>query len=251
MLFAPQILIATFAVVVAEAFFFLVVPASLRAIGVRTYQGVTDFLFGFLLASFLGALIFIASVFTGGGQYFSGSMAERWTGKELAGLGPSWRVFHGVPFSYGFGPKSYVVDIDHIAVGPYGVLVIETKYLSMLLDLNDTQFPKRIRDAISQVEDNAGRVRALLGRDFPGVPVRPVVIVWGRLVTVPKDSVRNVEGRIESIRIVHGADAERWRPLLDVKEGYGVPPEMVELVSTKIESYVLEQERSLNSWPGH
>jgi hypothetical protein len=247
MLFAPQILVATFAVVVAEVFFFLVVPALLRAIGVRTYQGVTDFLFGFLLASFLGALIFIASVFTGGGQYFSGSMAERWTGKELAGLDSSWRIFHNVPFSVGFGPNSFTIDVDHIAVGPYGVLVAETKYSSSLLDLDAVYLGERIRDAVSQVEDNAGRVRALLSRDSPGIPIRPVVVFWGRLVTPPRAAVRKVEGRFENVRVVHGAEAQEWRPLLDVKEGYGVPPEMVELVSTKIKSYVLDQERSLNT----
>jgi len=59
-------------------------------------SGVTDFLFGFLSGlRFWCALIFIASVFTGGDSISLGSMAERWTGKELAGLGPSWRVFHG------------------------------------------------------------------------------------------------------------------------------------------------------------
>jgi hypothetical protein len=250
MLLAPQILLATFVVVFSLAFFFIVVPEILRAIGVRTNVGVSGFLFGFLLATFLAALVFLAATFTGAGQYLSGAMAERWTGRELRKLGPSWQIFHGVPFDYGFAPKSPEIDVDHTAVGPYGVLVVETKYISRIPDLNEAKFPTRIRDAMSQVEHNAGHVRALLSRDAPGVPVRPVVVIWGRLVTVPKNAVRSVDCRPQSIRIVHGAEGENWRPLLRVREGSGITPEAIEVVSTKIENYVAERESSRKSGEG-
>ena len=215
------------------------VPDFLRSLGVHTQQDFLDFLFGFELATFLGSKIFVASVFTGAGQYLVGALAERWTGRELEVLGPSWRLFHGVPFDYGFGPKTPEIDVDHIAIEPYGVLVVETKYLSIILDLNDVKFPARIRDAISQVEANAQRVRGLLNRDFPGIPVRPVVIVWGRLITPPNSGVRNAHGQFDDIRIVHGADGDKWRSLLEVSQGLGVQPETVERVSAKIESYML------------
>jgi hypothetical protein len=247
MLFAPQVLLAAFVIICSLTLFFIVVPVILDAFGIRTYAELSGFLFGFILAAFLAALVFLAATFTGAGQYLSGGMAERWTGRELQKLGPAWQIFHGVPFDYGFGPKSPEIDVDHVAVGPYGVLVIETKYLSRILDLNDSWFPTRIRDAISQVEHNAGHVRALLARDAPGIPVRPVVVIWGRLITVPKNAVRSVDCRPQNIRIVHGADSENWLPLLRVRDGDGIPRETIEVAAAKIESYVAEREANSKS----
>lgn len=143
-----------------------------------------------------------------------------------------------MPFDYGFGPKSPEIDIDHIAIGPYGVLVVETKYVSMLLDLNDRKLSGRIKEAISQVEDNAGRVRALLNRDFPGIPIRPVVIVWGRWVTPPMGGVRKITNSNADIRIIHGADSENWKPLLNVSDDFGLSDETVNQVSLKLERYI-------------
>lgn len=247
MLFAPQILLATLVVICSLALFFIVVPVILHALGIRTYAELSGFLFGFILATFLAALVFVAATFTGAGQYLSGGVAERWTGRELRKLGPSWRIFHGVPFDYGFGPKSPEIDVDHIAVGPYGILVVETKYLSRIFDLNDSRFPTRIRDAMNQVEHNAGHVRALLARDAPGVPVRPVVVIWGRLVTVPKNAIRSADCRPQNIRIVHGSDSANWLPLLRVREGDGIPSEAIETAGTKIGDYVAEREASRKS----
>jgi len=243
MLFAPQILIVSFAVICGEVIVFFAIPALLHSFGIRSQQGLLDFLFGVELTTFLSAMIVVALLFTGAGQYFAGASAERWSGRELEALGSKWRTFHGVPFDYGFGPQSPEIDVDHIAIGPYGVLVVETKYISMLLDLNDRKISSRIRDAISQVEGNAGRVRALLNRDFPGIPIRPVIIVWGRLVTPPNGGVRRISNPNVEIRIVHGADSENWRPLLEVEDGFGLSQEIVELASTKVERYIEERHK--------
>jgi hypothetical protein len=238
MLLAPQILFICFAVVCGELTIFFAVPPLLRSFGLHLQQGLLDFLLGFELAGFFAAIIVIAFLFTGAGQYFSGASAERWSGRELDALGSKWRRFHNVPFDYGFGPKSPEIDIDHIAIGPYGVLVVETKYVSMLLDLNDRKLSGRIKEAISQVEDNAGRVRALLNRDFPGIPIRPVVIVWGRWVTPPMGGVRKITNSNADIRIIHGADSENWKPLLNVSDDFGLSDETVNQVSLKLERYI-------------
>ena len=83
-----------------------------------------------------------------------------------------------------------------------------------------------------QVKDNAGRVRALLQRDAPGVPVLPLLVYWGRLVEPPIEPVRQVD----EVRVVHGADAERWRPLLLMEDA--VSQELVDRASEKVGRYV-------------
>lgn len=49
-----------------------------------------------------------------------GDSAERWTAHVLAGLGSEWTVLHDIPGPHG--------NVDHIAVGPSGTYVIETKW---------------------------------------------------------------------------------------------------------------------------
>lgn len=109
--------------------------------------------------------------------------------------------------------------------------VIETKYASSTIDLGTDRITKRMRDAIYQVERNAKKVEGLLLRDARDVPVRPVVVFWGPSVKRAEVPVR----RIGVVRVVAGADAKRWRPLLVATQV--VTPETVEIVGNKIERF--------------
>jgi len=51
-----------------------------------------------------------------------GAEGEKWTAEELEQLEPPWRVFHDIPNGRG--------NWDHIAVGPGGIFLIDTKSLS-------------------------------------------------------------------------------------------------------------------------
>ena len=54
---------------------------------------------------------------------------ERWTSKDLRSLlGRGWYVVDGIHFWHG--------DVDHVAVGPSGVYLVETKHTDSELDLN-------------------------------------------------------------------------------------------------------------------
>ena len=55
--------------------------------------------------------------------YFKGARGEEITASELARLSGDWTVFNGLQLPDGG-------DIDHVAVGPQGVFVIETKHWS-------------------------------------------------------------------------------------------------------------------------
>ena len=55
--------------------------------------------------------------------YFKGARGEEMVAGELAHLPPTWTIFNGLLLPDGR-------DIDHVAIGPQGVFVIETKHWS-------------------------------------------------------------------------------------------------------------------------
>jgi len=236
MLFAPQLVLMIIGIVVAYGLILVGELAALKALGIHASGITLAFILGFLVATFLCAVLYITSVFTGAASHLTGGLAERWTKQEFAVLGSKWRIFPNVPFSVGFGERSYEVDVDHIVVGPYGVLVLETKFSSLPLDLGAKQLEKKVNEAMVQVEDNAGRVRALLRQVAPEAPIRPVVVFWGRLIKTPENVVRRVEGRSEIVRIIHGGDAKSWRPKL--LENEMMTQVTVERISERITKYL-------------
>jgi Nuclease-related domain len=247
MLLAPQIVLMVAGIVLAFVLIFVGELAALRALDIHTNGSTLAFIMGFIIATFLCAILYIAIVFTGAANYLTGALAERWTRQEFAALGSAWHIFSNVPFSIGYGDMSYEIDVDHIVVGPYGVLVLETKYSSSPVDLGAVQLEKRVNEAMNQVEDNVGRVRALLHQIAPGVPIRPVVIFWGRLVSSAATPVRRVSGRHGVVRIVHGGDAKEWRPKLTEKAI--LPAKDIEGISVRIEAYLSEM--NLKMGHGH
>ena len=180
---------------------------------------------------------YFAVIYTGAASYLSGSEAERWTGEALDTLDDdAWYKFHNVLFDDSFDGIRYRMDVDHVAVGAYGAIVLETKYSSKRLDLNAPQLDRVVLEAADQIERNAGRIRGLLQRDAPDVPVVPVVIYWGRFVEPPKGSRR----RLGDVRLVHGGQANDWLALLASR--VRVAPESVDRAASKIDSYIRQQE---------
>jgi len=196
---------------------------------------VNAFLLGSLLATALWVFVGAIALATGATSWFVGAQAERWTAETLNTLGTDWRVVHNVTFIEGHGANTWVVDIDHIAVGPGGLLVVETKYSSNALDLDVRQMSKYVGQAVDQAERNAGRARALLSRDFPDVPILPVVVWWGWRLTPSKAPVR----RVGNVSVVAGADVERWRSALSTRDA--LSETMIDGVCVKLERYVADQ----------
>lgn len=92
-----------------------------------------------------------------------GIMAEQWTADELHGLDrKSWNVIHHVMLEY--------TDVDHVAVGPPGVIAVETKFRS---SWERVDLDRMALDVARQRRDVAGRARQK-ERD-----VRCVVAMWG------------------------------------------------------------------------
>jgi hypothetical protein len=180
-----------------------------RAIGLQPNQLLFAFLGGCFVTSVVWAMWSAAFTMGGGAAAAAGAEAERWTAAALADLGSKWKTYHGLLFHWGrWGGRT--VDIDHVAIGPYGMLVVETKFRTGPIDLNAGKLSPEVTRAVHQAEGNAKRIEALLARDVSDMPVVPVVIWWGPAIVGSVDPVRK-QG---DVRLVRGADAKHWLPLL-------------------------------------
>jgi hypothetical protein len=158
----PQIAFVILGTIALEIGVILGVGALMRAVGLRTSGTATAFVLGAIIATVLLVLTGTVGVVAGGVNWITGGLAERWTGEELAGFGPDWRTVHNLVFQGESGGRTSEFDIDHIAVGRGGVLVVESKYSTADVDLDASYLPSRIRGDAAQVSRNARSVRQLL-----------------------------------------------------------------------------------------
>lgn len=209
-LLTPAILVIIGATLAVEIAAIVGENAVARAIGMQTSDSLTAFMLGALVATTLLVLAGVVAVLSGGVNWITGSVAERWTGKALGALGPDWRVLHNLPFTEGTPPDTWSFDVDHVAVGPYGILVVESKFSTNPIDLDAERLSKQIRGDARQVARNATLVRRLLPSTAPGVSVTPLLVYWGWRIPLPEQPVRAIGRRVQ---VVVGGDASRWRPL--------------------------------------
>ena len=183
----------------------------LRLIGIRIPGAVEAFLLGvFATAAFFLVGGFFA-VWSGGFYKLVGGEAESWTGDELRRLGTQWKTFHNVPIEEGEPPHTWEVDVDHVAVGPHGILVVESKLTSRDIDLKSSRLPKQVRQDAAQVSRNARAIRkAVQSAGHLEVPIIPILVYWGRGIEAPEGSVRT----LGSVWATRGADAREWIELV-------------------------------------
>jgi hypothetical protein len=178
---------------------------------------------------------YLALIYTGANSHVVGALGEQWTAEELDKLGSEWRHFRNLPFDEGHGDSSYEVDVDHVAVGPYGVVVLETKFSTAEVDLTAEAPSELIDDAIRQVSRIAGRIRALLDRDAPFATVVPALVFWGPRVTEPRAVIR----RYGEVRAMAGRQSDRWLPKLRITRG--LSDDEIATVAGKFRSYELSR----------
>lgn len=129
-----------------------------------------QFAAGAWVASVVASLVFVVYQGSGTMHLDSGADAERWTAEELErSRETGWRIMNRVAV------KNY--DVDYVAVGPGGVLVVETKWTGDERVLDQTS--AKVRDAVMQVEGN-GRTIGNWFRNIEGpIEVRTAVVYWG------------------------------------------------------------------------
>lgn len=136
----------------------LVVPELLR-----------PYVAGAYVASAFWLTVLAVWQFSGVGHLQLGEYAERWTAQELRKLRrDGWKPLHQVVFRHG--------DIDHVLVGPGGVVVVETK--GGRTDWSDHAHERRLQAAARQVQRNAADTRRVLRHLIKDAPVHPVVVLW-------------------------------------------------------------------------
>lgn len=123
-------------------------------------------------------------------RFANGVTGEEMTASELKRCRRSgWRAVHNIVLRSG--------DIDHVAIGPGGLVVIETKNPDAGWDWIRRN---RIHEPwVRQVRVAALRAAALV-RQHSGLelPVQPLLVVWAREFSEPLDA--------GDVRVIHGRD---------------------------------------------
>lgn len=127
---------------------------------------------GLVLASGIWLSVLLLVTLSGIGPLYMGEMAEQNTAQELRRLRPhGWRLANHVLLS----PQSY--DIDHLAVGPGGALVVETKHSAGGWHDNFTR--ERTEQAIDGIRKKRDYVVSFLQPYVPRSAVRAVLVLAG------------------------------------------------------------------------
>lgn len=161
-------------------------------------QYTRQFIAGAWIATLIAALS--VSVFVGSGSAYRsfGADAERWTAEEL------WKCR-----SSGWKSVSHIDrdgwDIDHVAVGPSGVLVVQTKWTSERVVIGP-----ELRSIATTIKDVRADARSigllLLGRDWEK-STRSVVVYWGPWVAA-LDEPGNLQ--IDGTTVLAGTELKSW-----------------------------------------
>lgn len=138
--------------------------------------------------------------FDGSRRWKDAGRAEQLTSALFRKLsGDGWHVVDRIEFA-GF-------DVDHVAVGPVGVFAVETKHTNVPWKATATGLQGPYRDPVFQARDNARKITLLLKSEGVVVPVRPMLVLWGR--GAPRfDGGGTVIG---DVAVVNGNQAHEWR----------------------------------------
>jgi hypothetical protein len=145
-------------------------------------------------------------------SYSDSSRAERlsayagaWTATELDALSANgWRVIDRV------AADGRVVD--HVAVGPAGVLTVRTAVATTPWSLGPDRIQGADRDPIAEMQNINDAVKQLLAKQGVEVPVVPTLLLWGNGAPDQPDGQEVVDG----VAVLIGKQAEMWR--LDLQD---------------------------------
>lgn len=169
------------------------------------------FVMGLGVATAVWLAVFIVMFMSGAMGALDGLVAEQWTAAELRRLQRrGWRLVNGVVLKDGS-------DIDHVAVGPGGVLVVETKHSVDPWPVGvagDTFMVDRLERACRQVRENARLVRlfSVVRRAVDPASVLAVLVVHSSSVAPTLGPPWDADG---DVAIVHGSRFREWLETLD------------------------------------
>jgi hypothetical protein len=146
---------------------------------------------------------------SGAGSQMMGVQAEEWTAQELRAMRRrGWRVVSG------FKPKPDF-DIDHIAIGPAGLVVVEVKWSgdSWPTTTSGKNFMRqRLSRSVGQVKRNLREVQQILGESADGLPTSAVCVLWSGDTTWNEAPITEANG----VTVVPGPLFRGWLRSKDV-----------------------------------
>jgi hypothetical protein len=148
-------------------------------------------------AAVVGGISFV--VFASGSASITlGAWAEQWTSESLRKMRPhGYHLINGARIGYG--------DIDHVLVGPGGVLVFETKWSAYDWSLEHDPYVAR---AMRQVNEQADRLKRWLRLEHD---VDRVVVLWGAAAgAVDNKAERMQRAKEGGPLIIAGGALEGW-----------------------------------------
>lgn len=130
-----------------------------------------SFASGALTATIFWLGVLLIRQLSGVGYLHLGELGEKWTAQQLRRFVRSkeWRLINRLHL------KRHS-DVDHVLIGPPGVIVIETK--GGATDWMEASQQSRIDAAVGQVRRNEIPVRGLVRARQTGTPMYAVVVLW-------------------------------------------------------------------------
>lgn len=143
-------------------------PAMAAGVALLLPLRVRGLVVGSGLASGGWAAWVVVITFSGSTAMTAGGAAEEWTASELRRR-RRWRLINGVSLKY---------EIDHIAVGSGGVVVVETKWSAQPWNDGDPDMRRRLEKARSRLEENLRHVTLAYRPQLAGAPVYGLLVLW-------------------------------------------------------------------------
>jgi len=173
-----------------------------------------------------------ALLLSGAAPQMMGVQAEEWTAQELRAM--RRKGWHAVS---GLKPKPNF-DIDHIAIGPPGLFVVEVKWSGdswPTAKSGSAYMRQQLSRSISQVKWNLRDVQQILGESAEGIPTSAVCVLWSGDTTWSEAEITEVDG----VSIVPGPLFRAW---LRSKDGNPARKEQVDQVWRKLADFIDQAE---------
>lgn len=151
---------------------------------------------------------------TGTASTMVGALGEQWSASELRKLSrQGWRILNHVVLRHH--------DIDHVAVGPGGVVVVESKWTAEPWAWNGPYLQRTIKRVRSDAMSVQGMIQSRVGRG----KVSGAIVIWGA-------GLEETDGTLPcDVGGVMVADAESLVSLLDLfSTAHRLTPDEVEIV---------------------
>lgn len=148
----------------------------------------------------VGSAVATVVMFSGTANVVMGSVAEQWTASELRPLRRhGWFLANHIMFGFG--------DIDHVLIGPGGLIVAETKWAGEGWELDPPS--TRVSRAIRQVKTSADRLALWKESNLLGRRVPSALFLWSAADRGTQEPDYTV---IDGVAVITSVgQAEKWR----------------------------------------